>query len=206
MNKISLIICDDHAFTRSGLQHWLDNEPRFDVIASAATGVETMRLVRKEKPQIALVDYNLPDANGLEITIELSRWMPECKVAILTSREDATIVDPLLRAGAKALLSKSSPPEELCAALLDVAAGNQVIAPIFQQALEAQQEAVALTPREIEVLIRLAKGMANPAIAEDMSLAVKTIETHRASLMRKLQVNSATSLIVKAAKLGLIDL
>lgn len=206
MHRISLILSDDHAFTRAGLQHWLCADSRFDIIGAAGNAVETIRLARSLRPDISLVDYNLPDANGQEVLIELRRWVPDCRVVILTSREDAAIVSPLLRAGAHAILSKTSPAEKLGDDLVAVMQGEQVIDAVFQTALEQDQDTVTLSAREFEVLIRLAKGMSNPAIAEDLALSAKTIESHRANLMRKLNVNSATALIVRAAKLGLIEL
>jgi DNA-binding NarL/FixJ family response regulator len=201
-----LITCDDHAFTRAGLEHWAQADPRFLFAGQAANAMETLALARKAQPDIAVVDYNLPDANGLEVAIELARWLPACKVVILTAREDGTIVAPLLHSGVRGILCKTGTPEALGIALAAVQAGEVVVDPRFERAVQALNETVALSPREVEVLLRLARGMSNPAIAEDMALAVKTVETHRASLMRKLEVKSATALIVRAARLGLIDL
>lgn len=206
MDRVSLIIADDHAFTRSGLQHQLEQDGRFDVLGQAGDAIETLRLARRLKPQLAVVDYMLPDANGLEILIELGRWVPECRCVILTGRDDAAIVQPLLDAGAAGLLSKGSNPAEICENLYTIASGDTWVDPLFTKAVEAEANKVTLTPRELEVLIRIAKGMSNPAIADDLSLSAKTVESHRGSLMRKMEVSSIATLMVKAARAGLIDL
>ncbi|MEP4194573.1 MAG: response regulator transcription factor [Aliishimia sp.] len=206
MELISVTITDDHAFTRSGLQHQLVDDGRFRVLGQADNAVQSLQLARKLSPQIAVVDYVLPDANGLEILIELGRWAPACRCVILTGRDDAAIVQPLLDAGAAGILSKASPPEQICDALCEVALGETMLDPIFSKAVKTNQTKTPLSPREVEVLLRIAKGMTNGTIAEDLSLSSKTVESHRGSLMRKLNVSSTATLMVKAARVGLIDI
>jgi DNA-binding NarL/FixJ family response regulator len=204
--RISLIITEDHAFTRTGMQHVLAADGRFEVLGTAGSAVETLALARKARPALAVTDYNLPDASGLEVVIELGRWVPECHCVVVTGRDDAGIVGPLLDAGARGILSKGSAPEAICDALVRVAGGEEVLDAVFRKALSGQGQPVSLSPRELEVLIRVAKGMSNPAIAEDLSISTKTVETHRGSLMRKMDVSTTATLMVKAAKAGLIDL
>lgn len=206
MDRIPLIITEDHAFTRTGMQQVLAADGRFDLRGTAGTAVETLKLARLARPALAVTDYMLPDATGLEVVIELRRWVPECLCAVLTGRDDTAIVQPLLDAGARGILSKASAPERICDVLVQIAQGAQVLDPVFQRALAARSRAVSLSPRELEVLLRIARGMSNPAIAEDLSIAVKTVETHRGSLMRKMDVSTTATLMVKAARAGLIDL
>ncbi len=206
MNPISLIIVDDHAFTRSGLQYQLEQDGRFDVLGQAGSAVETLALARKAQPQVAVVDYALPDATGLEIVIELKRWVPDCAAVILTGRDDGAIVQPLLDADVKGILNKGSKPEAICEALAKVGAGGTVMDAVFKKQMGRSDTPVSLSPRELEVLIRIAKGMSNPAIADDLSLSAKTVETHRGNLMRKMDVSTTATLMVKAVRAGLIDL
>lgn len=205
MDQTSLIITDDHAFTRSGMQHRLTQSGRFNVLGQAENAVETLRLARTLKPELALIDYMLPDACGLEVLIELRRWVPECKVVLLTGRDDATIAQPLIDAGADGLLSKASPEDEILAALTKVADGARVFDPVFLVAAPQGDPGPALSARELEVLLRIAKGKSNRAIADELALSPKTIESHRASLMRKLDVNTTATLVLKAARTGLIE-
>ena len=206
MDQIPLIIAEDHAFTRTGMQQVLMADGRFDLRGQASTAVETIALARRLRPGLLMTDYMLPDASGLEIVIEVRRWVPECLCVVLTAREDAAIVQPLLDAGVRGLLSKGSAPEHICDALAAVALGGEVLDPVFARAVAAQKPGVSLSPRELEVLLRIAQGMSNPAIADDLSLSVKTVETHRGSLMRKMDVSTTATLMVKAARAGLIDL
>ncbi len=206
MDHIPLIITEDHAFTRTGMQQVLAADGRFEVLGTAGSAVETLKLARKLQPVLAVTDYNLPDANGLEVVIELRRWVPDCLCVVVTGRDDAAIVGPLRDAGARAILSKGSAPEAICAALARVAAGEEVLDAVFQKAVATQSAPVSLSPRELEVLLRIAQGMSNPAIAADLSISAKTVETHRGSLMRKMDVSTTATLMVKAARAGLIDL
>lgn len=206
MDQIPLIITEDHAFTRTGMQHVLASDGRFALRGAAATAVEALTLARKEQPVLAVTDYMLPDARGLEVVIELRRWVPECICVVLTGRDDAAIVQPLLDAGVQGLLSKGSAPEAICDALFEIAQGALVIDPIFARAVAGQSTPVSLSPRELEVLLRIAQGMSNPSIAKDLSISAKTVETHRGSLMRKMDVSTTATLMVKAARAGLIDL
>lgn len=188
------------------MQQVLMADGRFDLRGQAGTAVEAITLARRERPQLLVTDYMLPDASGLEVVIEVQRWVPECICAVLTGRDDAAIVQPLIDAGVQGLLSKASAPERICNALAEIARGAQVIDTVFQNAIAAVKPGVSLSPRELEVLLRIAQGMSNPAIAEDLSISAKTVETHRGSLMRKMDVSTTATLMVKAARAGLIDL
>lgn len=188
------------------MQHVLASDGRFDLRGVAASAVDTLALARKETPALAVTDYMLPDGIGLEVVIELKRWVPDCICVVLTGREDGAIVQPLLDAGVRGLLSKATPPDAICDALATIAGGDMVVDPVFSRAASGVTPPVSLSPRELEVLLRIAQGMSNPAIAADLSISAKTVETHRGSLMRKMDVSTTATLMVKAAKVGLIDL
>lgn len=175
------------------------------MVATAAGAIETIRDARKCKPDLAIVDYSMPDGNGLEVLVELRRWSPETAVVILTGREDTDLSGPLLDAGARGLLCKTGTPDDFCDALITVAAGKLVIDPIYE-AQPSDTIPPQLTSREHQVLSRIALGLSNPAIARGLHLSPKTVETHRGNLMRKLSVNTTATLILRAARAGLIDL
>ncbi|SFR15726.1 response regulator [Poseidonocella sedimentorum] len=199
-----MLIADDHAFTLEGMQQKLARDARFEVVAVASGGVDAIRLARKHRPDLAVLDYVMPDATGLEVLLEIRRWSPQTRVVILTGQLDAAIAPPLIDAGASGLLTKGADPAHVCDALAVVARGGAVFDPPFDAPPEPA--AIQLTPREREVLLRIARGMSNPRIAEDLALSPKTVESHRSSLMRKLDVNSTATLMLRAAKAGLIEI
>ncbi|MCB2129183.1 MAG: response regulator transcription factor [Rhodobacteraceae bacterium] len=202
----TVLIADDHAFTLAGMQQSLGEDPRFHVVATARCGIDMIRLARQLRPGLALVDYVMPDASGLDVLIELRRWTPATRVVIVTGREDAEIVPPLLDAGAAGVLSKSTPIAAIRDALARIVRGETVLDDAFRTVAAANAPDLNLTAREHEVLVRIARGMANPAIAKDLGLSPKTVESHRAGLMRKLGVNSTATLMLAAARAGLITI
>ncbi len=202
---ISVLIADDHAFTLLGLQQRLQSDARFDVVATAHDGVDAIALARTHAPDVALIDFAMPGANGLEALIEIKRWAPATRVAVLTARDDVATLTGLKNAGAAGVLSKAESPEITLEHVARIGAGKVVYSDAFVALIETSASAVTLTSRETEVLIRVAKGMSNPAIADELGLSPKTVESHRGSLMRKLEVNTTATLLLRAAKEGLID-
>ena len=151
------------------------------------------------RPDLAVLDYAMPGANGLEAHIEIRRWSPATRCAILTGQTRPEVLAPLVEQGVDGILHKSLAVPELVAALRRIARGARILP-------SSGPEAVGLTPREFEVLCRVADGLSVRDIAQALSLSPKTIETHKASLMRKLGVNSSAALIVAAVRRGLLDL
>lgn len=200
-----MLIADDHAFTLLGLQERLQSDPRFEVVATARDGISAISLARTHRPAVAVIDFAMPGANGLEALIEISRWAPDTRVAVLTARDDVATLAGLKNAGAAGILSKGEPPEVTLEHVARIAAGETVVSEALLGVIDTGAPSPALTSRETEVLIRVAKGLSNPAIAGELSLSPKTVESHRASLMRKLNVNTTATLLLRAAKDGLID-
>ncbi|WP_238367592.1 response regulator [Mesobacterium pallidum] len=200
----SVLIVDDHAFTVAGMQRALEDTGDFTVIGTTGSGVQAIRMARQLKPQIVLLDFGLPDATGIEVAIELARWVPEARVIVVTGRAGHDVARLLRAVGVRGVLSKAAPIEEICAGMQAVMAGQEVIGPQFRLD-EAQTGAAQLSPREIEVLMAISRGLTNVQAAEKLGISPKTVDTHRTSLMRKLGANSVATLLVRAAKLGLID-
>lgn len=195
---VSVLIADDHAFSSAGLQRLLENHG-LHVLPPVATGIDAVVLARAEKPDLAVVDYDMPGATGLEVLSEIRRWSPETKVAILTGSTSATLLASMRAAGVDGLFLKSTAPSEICAGLMRVAKGEQVIG------LETDNPLPALSKRELQVLSCIAEGLTNNGIAEKLSISAKTVESHRSSLMRKMQVQSLPTLLMRAIQLGLIS-
>ena len=200
----SVLIVDDHAFTVAGMQRALEDTGDFTVVGTTGSGVQAIRMARQLKPQIVLLDFGLPDATGIEVAIELARWVPEARVIVVTGRAGYDVARLLRNVGVRGVLSKAAPIEEICAGMQAVMAGQEVIGPQFRLD-EAQTGAAQLSPREIEVLMAISRGLTNVQAAEKLGISPKTVDTHRTSLMRKLGANSVATLLVRAARLGLID-
>lgn len=200
----SVLIVDDHAFTVAGMQRALEDTGAFTVVGTTDSGVQAIRMARQLGPDIVLLDFGLPDASGLEVAIELARWVPDARVVVVTGRAGHDVARLLRDVGVRGVLSKAAPIEEIRAGLHAVMQGKEVIGPQFRLD-EAQTGAAQLSPREIQVLMAVSRGLTNVQAAETLGISPKTVDTHRTSLMRKLGANSVATLLVRAARLGLID-
>lgn len=207
MKDIRVLLADDHAFTLSGMQHALDSDPRFKVVAIAAAGLAAISLARVHQPDVALIDHGMPEANGLEIFTELRRWSPRTRCLIVTGTTSPATLQQLHQAGLPGLMSKSCALREVLSAIVRVAAGETVRSDDVLAALgPLDNDDPGLSLREREVLAGIADGLTNAGIAAKLSISAKTVESHRASLMRKLGVNSTASLVVRAVRAGLLEL
>lgn len=202
---ISLVIADDHAFTLQGMQRTLESRPEFSILATTGKGIEAIALTRRHRPDIALLDYAMPDATGLDVFSEIKRWAPETRSVIVTGSDSVTVLQSLDEAGVHGIFLKAQEPREICDGLLRVAAGEIVRAKQVMDILSASLKDSPITKREQQVLSGIARGLSNPGIARDLSISPKTVESHRASLMRKLGVHSSAALIVRAVREGLLD-
>lgn len=192
-----VLIADDHALSAAGLQRALDRRG-FDVLPPCLSGIEAIAVANAEKPDLAVLDYHMPGASGIEALVEIRRWSPRTRVAILTGQAAPGLLATLKAAGPDGLFLKSSAPDDLVEGLQSVLAGETVFA------TSPTVKGDALSPRELQVLRCIADGRSNPGIADHLSISVKTVESHRASIMRKLGVNSTASLLVHAIRQGLL--
>ncbi|GGE13365.1 two-component system, LuxR family, secretion system response regulator SsrB [Gemmobacter megaterium] len=207
MPRIRVLLAEDHAFTLSGMQRSLADDPRFAVVATAVSGLAAIALGRMHEPDVALIDHGLPGANGLEVFIELRRWAPRTRCLIVTGNANPATLAQLHQAGLPGLMTKSTALAEVLAAITRVAAGQIVrSADVLAAIAPLADHGHDLSLREREVLAGIAEGLTNAGIATKLSISPKTVESHRASLMRKLDVNSTASLVVRAVRLGLLDL
>jgi two-component system response regulator NreC len=217
MSPIKLILADDHAVVRSGLRMLLEARPDIQIVGEAETGAEAVAKVKSLKPDVILMDIQMPDMNGIEATRRIKESGVNTAVLALTMHEDDQYFFEMLKAGASGYVPKRAAPDELVSAIRTVGRGEVFLYPSLAtrlvqnylgqaQANEGPALHEELTAREQEVLVLIAEGLSNPEIAEKLVISVKTVDRHRENIMRKLNLHSRIDLVKYAIKLGLIEL
>ena len=204
IKPIKVVLADDHQMVRLGLRHMLNRSEFVEVIAEAQNGQEGLELVRQYKPDVLITDILMPVMNGIELTKAVKAEEPSRAVIILTSYEDLSHFEKAIEAGANGYLSKDILPDVLVNALKSVMAGEQVFNSDFLKALSekgkapeysAQSATFSLTKREQEILMLVADGLTSQEIADSLFISPRTVETHRANIMQKLNVHNTAGLI-----------
>ncbi len=203
---ISILIADDHPIVREGLTALLGSYPEITVVAQAKNGREAIELFLKHRPDVGLVDLNMPEIDGIDAIIAIRRELPNARLIVLTTFDSVEDVYRVMRAGAKAYLMKDIPPDELVACLRAVYHGQTVMSPLMTAKLVERMNLPALTPRELEVLGYLASGDSNKEIANTLCVAEGTIKTHIVAILRKLDASDRTQAVTIALKRGLLKL
>ena len=218
MRPLRILIADDHAILRAGLRALLDPHPEYQVVGEAETARETLDQVARLRPDILLLDLNLPDIHGLEILGQIRRLAPKTCILVLTMYTDPAYLQQALRAGAAGYIPKQAADTELLTALRAVARGEVYIHSSMTRALlegllpanheaEAQGDAwEQLSPREQEVLRLVAMGYTSSEIAQRLHLSPKTVDTYRARGMEKLSLRTRAALVRYALRKGLLRL
>jgi two-component system, NarL family, nitrate/nitrite response regulator NarL len=211
---IKVLITDDHPVVRKGLQSCLSRHGHLKVVGEAADGEEALRKTRELSPDVVLMDISMPGMSGLAVTEVLRKESPQIKVLVLSIHSNKDYIFRVIRAGAHGYVSKEAPPEELVHAIESVYGGE----PFFSEeiARAALTEFVSsggrkepfsqLTPREREVLVAIAEGQSNKEIADRLQIGVRTIETHRERIMRRLNIHSVAGLTKYAIANGLVSI
>jgi two-component system response regulator NreC len=215
MNKVRVLLTDDHAIVRSGLRLLLEREQDLAVVGEATDGRAAVAWMERDQADVAVMDVGMPGLNGIEATAQIVRKYPEANVVMLSMHSDETYVLRCLRAGARGYILKESAEHELIAAIRAVAAGKSFFSPKVKRLL--QQEHVErmrreggedsydlLTEREREILQLLAEGNSNKDIAGRLHLRVYTVETHRKRILEKTNLHGAAELILYAVRKGII--
>ena len=211
--SINVILADDHKILRAGLKSLLETEFDIEVIAEADNGRETVALARKLEPDVVVMDVAMPDMNGVDATVRITRQSPQVRVLALSGHSDGVYVKGMLESGAKGYLLKDAAAEELITAIRTVASGRIYVSPSVTDTLvgdylqrvkgEVGPDSQSLTVREREVLQLVAEGQSTIQIAEILHLSDRTIETHRKRIMDKLGLRGIAELTKYAIRAGL---
>src|SRR5215213_5438783 len=207
-----IIIVDDHDAVRRGVRQLLEATPYYHVVGEAADGRTGLELARETHPDIAILDYSIPELNGLDLSHALKKEFPRIEILLYTMHDREEIVVEVLRAGVRGFVLKSDAEKHLIAALDSLSIRRSYFSgaisdALLDQFLESKPHPLAssLTHREREVVQQVAEGRINKEIATRLSISVKTVETHRASAMRKLKLRTTADLVRYAVRNQLIQ-
>ncbi len=207
---VHVLLADDHVIFRQGLSMLLQ-EQGFDVMGEANSGAEALHMAEVGRPDVAILDYNMPVMDGISVARELQKTSPHTQTVLLTTEEDEASAVEALRAGMHGYVYKSQTADELMSTIREVARGgihfNTHLKPGALNALTTGEstETEPLTERERQVLVLIAKGITTRAIAKQLGLSAKTVESHRSRIMQKLHVHRAAELIRYAIRRQLIS-
>lgn len=211
---IKVLIADDHAIVRSGLRALLKSEPNMMLIGEATGGHEAISMTESLQPDVLVLDLNMPDLDGIEVTKNLRPRFPDLRILILTVYEDEALLREAIRAGASGYILKRATETELISAIYTVRRGDLYVDPKMIRVLftepsgskkPMQIEQEPLSPREKEVLCLIVQGYTNRQIGEILHISVRTVEGHRANISAKLGLHSRVEFVRYAREHGLID-
>jgi two-component system response regulator NreC len=216
MTTTTIVLADDHHVVRQGLRALLEAESDFSIVGEAADGLEVVAMIERLKPDVLVLDLMMPGLNGLEVVRQIAQRCLPTRVVILSMHANEAYVLQALRSGVAAYVLKESTASDLALAVREASAGRRYLSPpLSARAIEAYIEKVevttldvyeTLTSRERQVLHLAAEGHNNSEIAERLSISSRTVETHRANIMRKLNLRTQTDLIRFALKRGILPL
>ncbi len=216
MNRITIVVADDHHVVRQGLRALIEAEANLAIVGEASDGLETVKMVERLKPNVLVIDVMMPGLNGLEVTRQVAQHSPQTKVIILSMYSNEAYVLEALRNGASGYVLKNSDATDLLQAVHAVSAGQRYLSsPLSDRAIEAYVEKAdsipfdlyeTLTTREREVLHLAAGGHTTAEAAARLGISPRTAEAHRANLMRKLGLRTQTDLIRYALQRGILPI
>ncbi|MCP5088354.1 MAG: response regulator transcription factor [Rhodobacteraceae bacterium] len=210
---IKVLLADDHSIVRAGLRRIVEESGDMEVIAEAADGREAIRLVRETAPDVAVIDISMPGLDGLEVVSRLRGHCPDLPILILTMHEEGQYVVRAIQAGAMGYMTKQSAPEQLLKAIRKIHAGSRYLTDDAAETLALriakgtgeQSPLDSLSMRELQVLRRLAMGHTNREIASAYSISIKTVDTYRSRLLKKLDLRNNAELSRFAMQNRLIE-
>lgn len=213
---VNILLADDHNILRQGLRALLENEKDFYVVGEAEDGLEALQLAERETPDVMVVDLMMPGLNGLEVTRQIHQTNPDTSIIILSMHAKEAYVLEALKNGASGYVLKDARVNDLVQAVREVTSGRRYLSPpLTERAIEAYMRKLqtdeldiyeTLTSREREMLQLAAEGKTNREIAELLSISPRTVEVHRASMMRKLNLKSQVDLVRYALKRGILPM
>ncbi|MNF72974.1 MULTISPECIES: response regulator [Pseudomonas] len=203
--QIRLALVDDHTLVRDGIKALLSVIPTVTVVGEAENGADAMVMVEHCNPDLLLVDINLPDINGLELTRKIRDRFPTLKVLVLSMYDSKEYVSESLRSGASGYVLKNAPSREIVAAIEAIKNGGTFYSAEIAQKLLLEDGTInELTPRESQVLYKMTQGLNNKQMARELDISVRTVETHRLSIRRKLNIDKPAALVKYAIDHGII--
>ena len=215
-NRVRIVLADDHTILREGLRALLSADPNFEIVAEAEDGREAVRCVEKLGPDLLLMDLSMPRMSGMDAICEIKKRYSETKIIALTVHKTEEYLLSTLQAGVDGYVLKDATHGELVMAIHHVMAGKRYLSPgisekVIEGYLEGKEDSLSvsswqkLSQREREVLKLIAEGYKNREIAEDLCISLKTVEKHRANLMKKLDLHNAAGLTVYAVEKGIVS-
>lgn len=214
--QISVLIVDDHALVREGIRKILSLEPQFNILTEADSGTMAVKLCRELRPDLVLLDINLPDITGIEVCKTIKQESPETGVIALTIHDQEEYIVEMIRNGIAAYLLKDVSPDQLISTMLQVAQGHSFISPslmdkVFRQINKLSTKTqdnrpLGLTDREVEVLRLVANGDSNRIIANKLFISEKTVKNHLTNIFQKLDVTDRTQAALIAIKEKLVEI
>ena len=217
MSILKLLIADDHDIVRAGMKALLDDQPGWQVVAEAGTGRQAVEKAKVTLPDVVILDVTMPELNGLEAARQIKKLLPHTEILILTVHESEQIATEVLKVGARGYILKSDAGRELVAAVKAVSAHKSYFTSRISQmvsdstlkegaqSIEAEDIGSRLTPREKEIVQLLAEGKSNKEAASVLNISVKTVETHRTNIMRKLRFHSVGELVRYAVRNNIVS-
>jgi len=205
---------DDHPIVLDGIKSHLGAQPEFEVVGDATNGQEALRKAKLALPDVVLMDISMPHMNGLEAMVQLRKQVPDAKVLVLSMHDSKEYISQIIRVGARGYLLKDCSPAELVSAIKAVYSGEVYFSPAVSRVLveevvdgeEAGEALPTLTEREKQVLSLIAEGLLNKQIADKLGIGVRTIETHRERVMRKLEIHTVAGLTKYAIARGMTSM
>jgi len=218
MERIKVILVDDHVIVRDGIKALISDEANINIITEASSASELAGKLEVYRPDVILMDINLPDSNGIELTRELKESRPEIKILILSMHMEEDFIVNAIEAGAKGYLPKTTSKKELISAINTISSGedyfNETISNILiksyvkraQAPKKVEEKVIDLTRREKEIITLFALGMSNKEIADKLFISIRTVESHKNNIMNKLELKSTVDLVKFALKNNYIEL
>jgi two-component system, NarL family, nitrate/nitrite response regulator NarL len=209
--RVRVVVVDDHPFFRDGLSRGLINSGRIEMVGEAENGRDGLDVITAERPDVAVVDYQMPDLDGLQLLSAIIRDGIPTKVLMLSAIVDASIVYAAVEAGAAGYLSKDARRQEIIDAVLAVNRGRTVVPPelaaglVSQIRLRAESTRPVLSPRELEVLKGFARGLSVPELGRELFLGTSTVKTHAQRLYQKLGVSDRAAAVAEGMRMGLLE-
>ena len=200
-----IIIADDHNLILTGLFDSIQCDPDLSIVAQAQNGIEAIAVIKLHKPDCAVIDFQMPGANGLEVLQEARKWSPQTRFLLLTGQIKPAALQNCITQGFDGIMFKDDAADTLLETIKNICSNQKTISPNAQKVLTTINSHPGLTIREAQILREISKGLSNAQIAKSLKISPKTVESHRMNIMKKLDVHSTASLLVRAFRDGLLD-